>query len=502
MGRFLLAELHLESLKTKTDIKSLRKALDVLPDKLEKTYDDALERIQRQPEDESKLAMRVLSWITHAIRPLKVGEIQHAIAVMNFDHDDTTLDEEGLPDEAELITVCGGSAVIDHDSGVIRLVHYTTQDYFERHRSKIFPTAQVDILCACIRYLSLDHFKNGPCATYSDLEDRLTKFKLVRYASHNWESHVCGDLDDATEEQLVQFLNNRSFLSSAIQVRWRDVRLLGMSLLAEEYPKGVPGIVVAAEFGLTTLIDKILKLGNNIDECGSYRRTALHEATNNGHGATIRLLLERGANIEAKTRNGMTALSYAAADGNVAIARLLLESGADIEAINNDGNTPLFIAARNGLMAIVRLLLEKGAGVEAINQNRFTVLTRATKQGHPAIVKLLLRNGANVEAKDAEGMTAQSSAAHHNQIALVRLLLEKSIDIKEQDRDAIASMFHAAVNGDEPAMRLLLEKEVSVEVRDRNGMTALLLASYSGHGAIVQLLLEKGVDAQKDPNGI
>ncbi|KAL5353215.1 hypothetical protein ACLOAV_001250 [Pseudogymnoascus australis] len=75
-GMFLLAELHLESLKTKTDIKSHRKALDVLPEELEKTYEEALERIQRQPEDESRLAMRVLSWITHAVRPLKVGEIQ------------------------------------------------------------------------------------------------------------------------------------------------------------------------------------------------------------------------------------------------------------------------------------------------------------------------------------------------------------------------------------------------------------------------------------------
>ncbi|KFZ04968.1 hypothetical protein V501_08817 [Pseudogymnoascus sp. VKM F-4519 (FW-2642)] len=218
-GMFLLAELHLESLKTKTDIKSLRKALDVLPDKLEKTYDDALERIQRQPEDESKLAMRVLSWITHAVRPLKVEEIQHAIAIMNFDPDDTTLDEEGLPDEAELITVCGGSAVIDQDSGVIRLVHYTTQDYFERHRSKIFPTAQADILCACIRYLSLDSFKNGPCETNSDLRKRQAKFRLLGYASCNWANHVCGELDDTVEERAIQFLNEKSLLSNATLVR-------------------------------------------------------------------------------------------------------------------------------------------------------------------------------------------------------------------------------------------------------------------------------------------
>ncbi|PVH69804.1 hypothetical protein DL98DRAFT_399223, partial [Cadophora sp. DSE1049] len=150
----------------------------------DKTYEEALQRIQRQPEDESKLAMRVLSWITHAIRPLKVGEIQHAIAAMNFEPDDTTLDEEGLTDEAELITVCGGIAVIDQNSRVIRLVHYTTQEYFERHRSEIFPTAQVDILYTCIRYLSMDPFKDGPCTTDLEMDNRLKNFELIEYTSH------------------------------------------------------------------------------------------------------------------------------------------------------------------------------------------------------------------------------------------------------------------------------------------------------------------------------
>jgi hypothetical protein len=384
--RFLLAELHLESLKTKTDVKSLRKALDVLPKERDKTYEEALERIQRQPEDESKLAMRVLAWITHAIRPLKVGEIQHAIAVMNFEPDDTTLDEEGLTDEAELITVCGGIAVIDQDSRVLRLVHYTTQEYFERHGREIFPSAQVDISRACIRYLSMDPFKDGPCATDMEMENRLKKFELIKYASQNWGTHACGDLDHAVKEQALRFLDNSSSISSAVQAMSLSDFRYG-SLWSRVYPKKVPGIVVAAGFGLTRLVDEILKLENSIEGKGSDGCTALVKAASGGHEAMVQLLLEKGADIESKNQNGWTTLSYAAGRGHEAIVRLLLEKGADIESKNQSGWTALSYAARRGHEAIVRLLLEKGADIETKDWDGRTALSFAAENGHEAIVR-------------------------------------------------------------------------------------------------------------------
>lgn len=428
--------------------------MDVLPDKLEKTYDDALERIQRQPEDESKLAMRVLSWITHAVRPLKVEEIQHAIAVMNFDSDDTTLDEEGLPDEAELITVCGGSAVIDQDSGVIRLVHYTTQDYFERHRSRIFPTAQADILCACIRYLSLESFKNGPCETNSDLRKRQAKFRLLGYASCNWANHVCGELDDTVEERAIQFLNNKSLLSNAtlirllefpenlstlsssIQTWWVSAHLHSV-FWSDMIRAEIPGITIAAEFGLTSLIDKMLKQGNSINEGGIQGKAALHEAARNGHMATVELLLERGADTEAKDVNGGTALLWAVQAGYESILRLLLNKGANIDAKGHNGMTALLWAAESGLEAIVQLLVENGADMEATSLYGYTPLLFAGSKGYVSMVQLLLQNGANIEVTDKYGNPLLFVAARNGNKAVVRLLLEKWFAMKDQGRDAV-----------------------------------------------------------------
>ncbi len=55
-------------------------------------------------------------------------ELQYAIAV---EIGESELDEENLPDIEDIISVCAGLVTIDEQSGVIRLVHYTTQEYFE-----------------------------------------------------------------------------------------------------------------------------------------------------------------------------------------------------------------------------------------------------------------------------------------------------------------------------------------------------------------------------------
>ncbi|CAG8980199.1 hypothetical protein HYALB_00012392 [Hymenoscyphus albidus] len=207
-GMFLLAELHLESLKSKTDIKSLRKSLDILPEARDDVYKEAMKRIQRQPEDEARLAIMVLSWITHVIRPLKMGEIQHAVAVTNFEPEDTTIDEEGLADESDITTACGGLVVIDQDSRNVRLVHYTTQEYFEKHRSKLFPMAHTDIAIASIRYLSMDQFRNGACQTQREFESWLPDFALIQYAVRHWDDHVTNAQNAAVEEYAFEFLND------------------------------------------------------------------------------------------------------------------------------------------------------------------------------------------------------------------------------------------------------------------------------------------------------
>jgi hypothetical protein len=308
--RFLLAQLHVESLKTKTSAKQVRKALNHLPVELDKTYEDAMERIQKQPEDESKLAMRLLSWITHAIRPLTIGEIQHAMAVMDLDTDENSIDLDDLHDEALLITICGGIAVIDHESRVIRLVHYTTQEYFEKQRKGIFPDAQVNISRSCIMYLSMEAFMEGPCSMDEEMEIRLETYKLLEYASRHWGDHSRGETEEAIEEEVLSFLDDKVLPSSIVQ---------GMTLpkyrhdtWSQDFPKELPRLAVAARFGLKTITGKMIRSGDHIERTGNDQRTALHLAAWQDHMAVVQLLLEHKANIEAQDKYQRTALHWAA----------------------------------------------------------------------------------------------------------------------------------------------------------------------------------------------
>jgi hypothetical protein len=56
--------------------------------------------------------------------------------------DDKVIDEETLLDETLIIFVCARIMIIDQESNVIRLVHYTAEEYFQRKRLVEFPTVR------------------------------------------------------------------------------------------------------------------------------------------------------------------------------------------------------------------------------------------------------------------------------------------------------------------------------------------------------------------------
>jgi hypothetical protein len=126
-ARFLLAQLHLDSLKGKKSPKAIRIALKNLPvgsEAYNKAYKDAMERIEGQLPDEEELAKQVLSWITCAQRPLTTSELEHTLAA---EIGQSQLDEQNLCQVEDMVSVCAGLVTIDKESGIVRLVHYTTQ---------------------------------------------------------------------------------------------------------------------------------------------------------------------------------------------------------------------------------------------------------------------------------------------------------------------------------------------------------------------------------------
>jgi hypothetical protein len=83
------------------------------------SYDEAMERIRRQGEEDRDLADRILSWIVYAHRPLSLRELQHAVAISP---QMAEMDCAAIVPVPILTAVCAGVVVIDGESSIIRPV--------------------------------------------------------------------------------------------------------------------------------------------------------------------------------------------------------------------------------------------------------------------------------------------------------------------------------------------------------------------------------------------
>jgi ankyrin repeat protein len=430
----------MDSLAKKHSRRDVRKALENLPKELDGTYDEAMQRIGSQDEDDAKLAEKVLSWISYAFRPLTIIEVRHALAAESGDED---FDEEALLDEDVLVSVCAGLVTIDQESNIIRLVHYTTQEYFERIRMNRFPDAQACIATACLAYISFDVFAEGYCRSDEEMETRMQKYPFLEYAAQHWGDHARGDLEVVIKERALNFLKQESKVMCSCQViHLPEYRFSGYS---QCLPEHLTGLHLAASFGLTKIVRLLLEReGVDADSKDSDGGTPLSRAAFNGHEAVVRLLLEKGADITAKDGRGVTALHLAAATGHEAVMRLLLQKGTDVAAKDGRGVTALHLAAANGHEAMVRLLVERGADVAAKDIDGWTALHFAGYGGHWAAMLLLLEKGADITAKDDRGEIPLLSAAATGHEVVVRLLLlycrEHGMAIYDEDMDVAAKL--------------------------------------------------------------
>lgn len=129
----------MDSLVSKHKRRDIRRALENLPEELNSTYEEAMERVRRQTREDRKLAERVLSWITYAKGPLTAVELQHALAI---EPEMPALGDEDLDDIEILVSVCAGLVVIDDESGIIRLVRmpHLFQNMLSPKRSRLTST--------------------------------------------------------------------------------------------------------------------------------------------------------------------------------------------------------------------------------------------------------------------------------------------------------------------------------------------------------------------------
>jgi ankyrin repeat protein len=115
---------------------------------------------------------------------------------------------------------------------------------------------------------------------------------------------------------------------------------------SKQYSGGTNGLHLAARYGLTNLVERLLQQAaytSRADSKDHRGRTSLSWAAGEGHEEVVRLLVERDdVEADSKDDNDRTPLSWAAENGHEATVRLLVERD-DVEANLEDeyGKTPL-----------------------------------------------------------------------------------------------------------------------------------------------------------------
>lgn len=261
--------------------RGVRRALQTLPEGTDDTYMEAWNRICAQRSHQAALGKRIISWVIHATRPLRVEEMRYALAVEDGDDE---LDPEGLIDATALVSFCAGLVVINEQSNLISLVHPTTQEYFKDREKRLFPGAHEDIAMTCIIYLRMKPFRNeGALDDFEAFTVRRCSHRLLGYAAVNWGFHVrIADTERATHLALSLLLDKSARLA-ALQAL--TLNTVGQREFGTEWPEGTPpeypashmsgfrephtvagALHVAAYFGLINAAKMLLQDKNDVDE--------------------------------------------------------------------------------------------------------------------------------------------------------------------------------------------------------------------------------------------
>ena len=526
----------MDSLAKEDNIRELEESLQRLPEDLDQTYDDALERIKHQDSQKRARADQVFTLISCAKRPLSLAEVRQALSIRSGD---TFLDPRALPKAESLISACCGLVVIEGSGQTVRLVHYTTEEYFrrkwQRYRS---PEAHRHVAGVLITYLSSTTFStfspdkmiedlinrvatDGSVSSprlipYEELKEKavnsymntlhsymntlLESNTLMQYAAQNWDHHAriaftdlgynpnpclaivdCHNRKKDDSWNLMQlipaFLGKKPNVLCANEVVHHVKAKLGFLGYQVLSPTKVTELHIAASIGIICLVIYYLNLGVDIDAIDSEGMTALHKAAKNGHVGIVRLLLDSGAAIESLDRKGRSALAWSLRTNNVSVSELLLQRGSEcgLKNVHGPGLSEVYFAATAGHDGKSELLANLETDNSRMDYLLGEALLRAALSKQECAVRLLMRGGkgwAISKQYQAKAMIIAASAGH---VRLMEVLLEAGADVNARDSKGETAM-------------VVLVKSLGAFRWD------VSVSTVKDSVSIMQLLLERGAD--------
>lgn len=527
-GVFLWAALALEVLDQMQNAGDLANAIESIPSTVDGIYQERLRAIPPQNVD---TVQKIFSWLTVAIRPLRLSELTEALAVdTNLSHlpahrAEAAVSVETQNPHRDIPHLCGNLVTIA-ETGAVRLRHPSLRKYLffakgplGNPRSTILEAHEL-IARTCLVLLTSDSKKNASMFGFrsSSLGTAEALSSLTDYAAANWLLHyrlaeTHSRLLPGTLHGCLSVMLNYACGYLNLSSGERSVQIAHTILR------------ISASQGLVSLTRMCLEMGTNL-EAGSCNKckTPLALAAAGGHVEATHVLLQHAvSSVSPMPYDIEKLLHLAVASGLTDIAKTLLRDGAKVNTVDHDsGRNLLHNAAASGNWELVALLMDYNADVNAVDPTTLeTPLHLGALNGHLQVVRYLV-DGRDASAKELAAydsivkqpyyqswtdellsedekagaliweVGARDSAEEH----LERLLSwsRRYADVNMRTVSALTAMDLAASKGHENVVRFLLERGAMLRKAKSAPCTALQAAVENGHMGTVKLLLAAGAD--------
>ncbi|KAI1780680.1 hypothetical protein F4818DRAFT_396473 [Hypoxylon cercidicola] len=350
-GMFRWVQCQLDTLSKLRSVKAIRESLSQLPHDLHETYDRILARITTADQE---FARRVLLWVSFAVTPLTLKELHTAIAI---EADMDYLDEESLlHNPNDILSLVSGLITIT-DRGHVTLAHMSVKDYLLSSKTQhnqmanrfalTVKDSNAILFKSCMAYITFAYFRRGPSETSKDYLERTERYPLLRHAAVTWPYYYKAAIPNedltASVMELFSEKGDRKLFMSWVQAINAD-----KPSFWDFYPRHATGLYYAATYGLTDVVEQLIRSGVNLNRPGNrFGGTALHGAVWRDHVPAAKLLLEAGAGVNMVDDNLMTPLHLAAITNNSTLVKLLLRFSADPEIRDLMGRKALEIRIRS-----------------------------------------------------------------------------------------------------------------------------------------------------------
>ena len=492
-------------------------------------------------------------WMTCARRPLRVAELQEAVA---FESSDKTWSMDRIPDGNKIIRSCHGLVVRDFDEGQVRLAHHTVKQYLLSPQESVkgmgstpslhtWPELQ-NLRCdpgsaekmagmLCIIYLSFSDFETsvgfkkridltaafkdrGPLSipTALGLGKYLHRIPFKFFGS---EKHFkLPDIDyskylviDSRGQRLSTEIKSKYALLEYIIEYWGwHTRFVSESEGSAQLMNLIQHKVLPFEFRPWGPNQHFGPMGckgcpvprfDDFDPIDLPSIGFLHWAAENGHLSVVDMIEPSLQEYLKHERHHDETLLIACRHGQTAFVKTLLRQrkfdlldGRAIQMAFGSGNS----STLDLLLKVDRLqdalMLEPNLAsrlIEVCAQE----LHQAAYNGRADIVKIIIANHAYI-ATDAT--IALCLAAMNGHLEVVRAYAGNGgweCFGRPEERTGSTALHYAAENGHQEIVVFLIQHGSGCDVPNSVGETALIKAAQNGHSNVTEVLLEMGADS-------